>query len=84
MSVVKDAERLGDYSKNLFEVSKFLEKPIDKDNYVLLFNGLEMEITELFHKTKDAFIECDEDKAKTSWDDKVKMAKRCEEIIAKK
>ena len=33
MSVVKDAERLGDYSKNLLEVSRYLQKPIDKDQY---------------------------------------------------
>ena len=31
MSVVKDAERLGDYCKNLFEVIQFVDKPIDKD-----------------------------------------------------
>ena len=30
MSVVKDDERLGDYSKNLYEVTELLERPIDK------------------------------------------------------
>jgi len=29
MSVVKDAERLGDYSKNLYEVTQLLAEPID-------------------------------------------------------
>ena len=39
MSVVKDAERLGDYSKNLLEVTRYLEKPIDKDRYQKWFNN---------------------------------------------
>src|SRR4030042_4760667 len=30
MSVVKDAERLGDYSKNLYEVTELLAEPIDR------------------------------------------------------
>ena len=41
MSVVKDAERLGDYAKNLLEVAQLLEKPIDKKKYQDLFNNIE-------------------------------------------
>ena len=29
MSVVKDAERIGDYAKNLFEVTELLTQPLD-------------------------------------------------------
>jgi len=83
MSVVKDAERLGDYSKNLLEVSTFLEKPIDKDKYRRLFNDIEAEILELFKKTKKAFIESDAAVAEKSWVFERSIAKRCDQIIEK-
>ena len=82
MSVVKDAERLGDYAKNLFEVTQLLEKPMNKEKYVKLFNSMEQEITELFKATKKAFIDSDEIKAASSWDYKTKISKRCDEIVA--
>lgn len=83
MSVVKDAERLGDYSKNLLEVARYLEKPIDKDTYQQWFNNIEKEILDLFQKTKDAFIESDETKANLSWQYETKIAKRCDGIVEK-
>ncbi len=83
MSVVKDAERLGDYAKNLFEVSNLLEKPINKDSYLNLFNNIEGEISELFEQTKKAFMESDEDKAAKTWDYQKDIKKRCDGIIEK-
>ncbi|MDP8234167.1 MAG: PhoU domain-containing protein [Candidatus Saelkia tenebricola] len=83
MSVVKDAERLGDYSKNLFEVSKFLDKPIDAQQYRGLFGNIDQEILELFKQTKKAFIDSDEDKAAKSWVYKREISKKCEEIFEK-
>lgn len=83
MSVVKDAERLGDYCKNLFEVSNLLDNPIDKNKYQELFNSIDVEILDLFEHTKQAFIESDEEKAAESWDSKKEIAQRCERIIEK-
>lgn len=83
MSVVKDAERLGDYAKNLFEVTRYLQKPIDKDTYRELFNSMEKEILDLFQKTKEAFMESDETKATLSWQYESKITKRCDEVVEK-
>ncbi|MDP8216647.1 MAG: PhoU domain-containing protein [Candidatus Kaelpia imicola] len=83
MSVVKDAERLGDYSKNLFEVSKFLTDPIDKNKYKELFNNIDQEIAVLFKDTKKAFLESDEDTAVASWNYERQIAKRCDETLEK-
>ncbi|MFA7676945.1 MAG: PhoU domain-containing protein [Candidatus Omnitrophota bacterium] len=83
MSVVKDAERLGDYAKNLLEVSGLLEKPVNKDTYMGLFNGIEQEISDLFKQTKEAFIESDENKAAKSWEYQKEIKQRCDEIIRK-
>lgn len=33
MSVVKDAERVGDYCKNLLEVDQMLQKPVNASQY---------------------------------------------------
>lgn len=83
MSVVKDAERVGDYAKDLFDVSKLLLAPIDMETYVSLFNHVEEEIVELFNQTKKAFIESDENNAVKSWEYQKDIGERCERIIEK-
>ena len=42
-SVSKDAERVGDYSKNLLDVSRLLENPIDKEKFNVLFEDIDKE-----------------------------------------
>ncbi|NQT28610.1 MAG: hypothetical protein HQ570_03335, partial [Candidatus Omnitrophica bacterium] len=83
MSVVKDAERLGDYAKNLYEVSTLMKGPLNKEKYLELFDSVETEISELFKETKKAFIDSDEAKAIKAWDYKTRIAKRCDQIIEK-
>lgn len=81
MSVVKDAERLGDYAKNLYEVTELLERPIDKVVFSQYFDELDSDIVTLFDQTKGAFIEGDEDKARQAWDYEKRIAKGCDRII---
>lgn len=81
MSVVKDAERLGDYCKNLFEVTQLLDKPIDKAKFRELFDELDEGLLALFGETKEAFIKSDETKARSSWQQERKIAKNCDAIL---
>ncbi|NIP25544.1 MAG: hypothetical protein GWN67_18430 [Phycisphaerae bacterium] len=83
MSVVKDAERLGDYCKNLYEVTEIVEKPMDRELFSQYFNGLDKEILALFERTKEAFIEADEHKAEASWDFEHRIAIKCDRILKK-
>ena len=83
MSVVKDAERLGDYAKNLFEITEFLTKPIDRTLFSQYFNEVDKKVIELFEQTKEAFIETDVDIATSAWDYEKKIAKGCDEIVTK-
>ena len=83
MSVVKDAERLGDYAKNLLQIVDFLEKPIDRALFTEYFNGVDKELLELFKNTKRAFIETDLDMASSTWGCHQKIAKGCDEIVEK-
>jgi phosphate uptake regulator len=81
MSVVKDAERLGDYCKNLYEVTELLEKPIDRELYNRYFDGINKDIQALFEQTKGAFINADEDKARHTWEYKTRITKDCNKIV---
>lgn len=81
MSVVKDAERLGDYCKNVYEVTELLDKPMSHDLYVEYFNGLDQEILKLFEQTRSAFLDADEDKAKLAWQAEQSIGKGCDAII---
>jgi len=83
MSVVKDAERLGDYAKNLLQVTEFLQKPIDRALFSEYFNGVDKQLLELFKKTKQAFIETNIDMANSAWDYHQKIGKGCDEIVKK-
>lgn len=81
MSVVKDAERLGDYCKNLYEVTELLEKPVDKAVFSKYFGDLDKDILNLFERTKEAFIEADKNKAESSWDYEHRVAIQCDRIV---
>ena len=81
MSVVKDAERLGDYAKNLYEVTELLEHPIDKALFSKYFDGLDSDIVKLFGETKDAFIDADEEKARSTWNYHRRINKACDKIV---
>ena len=82
MSVVKDAERLGDYAKNLYEVTELLAQPIDKALFAQYFDELDSEIAKLFGHTKEAFIDADEEKARSTWEYHRKINKACDKIVA--
>ncbi|MHC4945118.1 MAG: PhoU domain-containing protein [Planctomycetota bacterium] len=68
MSVVKDAERLGDYCKNILEV---VERPKYQHEWkkipqsiTLAEKGIQTRIFTMFTKTKDVFISQDEEDAR--------------------
>ncbi len=83
MSVIKDAERLGDYGKNLFGVSQILDKPIEKAKYHAYFGDIDKDIIKLFEDTKNAFMDNDKGKAAKSWKYENKIVKFCDEVILK-
>ena len=83
MSVVKDAERVGDYCKNLYEVTELLQKPLDVNKYRQLFNNLENEIKDEFIKTRKAFQESNEQLAKEVLNIERTIVKKCDGILAK-
>lgn len=83
MSVVKDAERLGDYSKNLFEVTELLNEPLDKKIFKDLFGNLDERIIKEFSQTRAAFIKSNTENARDVLRLEREIVKECDEIISK-
>lgn len=59
MSLVKDAERIGDYSKNIFEVGIVLEGKVKEMKYLERLSSLHRKIADRFPQLKTAFLESD-------------------------
>ena len=83
MSVVKDAERIGDYCKNLFEIIELLDKPLKQERFEELFKGIDKKILEEFEKTQKAFMESDEEVAKEILYLERGVVKNCDDIVKK-
>jgi len=81
MSVVKDAERIGDYAKNLLEVARLKKGPWSKELYFELFNKSCEHILEMFEKTKKAFIESDRNTAEEIWRTERELLQKCDKIL---
>lgn len=81
MSVVKDAERLGDLSKNLFEVAELLERPLDWDQFNGYFGGLFERLLKLHTETAEAFSEFDIEKAKDLIEKEKQFKQDCNALI---
>jgi phosphate uptake regulator len=64
MSVVKDAERIGDYCKNVFEVGKFYEREFTTQRYLQPLEKIRAAIEQIFADTRKAFATSDMDLAR--------------------
>ncbi len=60
MSVVKDAERIGDYCKNILEAAELEAEPVTKCEFFRSFDEAYTGIHATFHKTRKALAESDE------------------------
>ncbi len=56
MSVVKDAERIGDYCKNIFEVGRFYTKPFEHPEFSEPLQEVRGTVLEMFAPTREAFV----------------------------
>jgi phosphate uptake regulator len=83
MNAVKDAEKLGDYAKNLLRVTELLDKPVDRALFSQHFDDVVQEILELFEQTRQAFLETDTGMAASVRQENEKTAGKCDETLAK-
>ena len=82
ISIVKDAERLGDYIKNIFELNTMFKDFKDGGKmFNLLFEDLGNEVIELLRKVNEAFKNSDTELALECAGQGRKIAKRCEDVL---
>ena len=81
MSVVKDAERIGDFCKNLYEVACLYTMNFDHGRYITPLKQLRSDVEGLFSKARTAFAEADGVTAREVIGEATNLAKRCDEMI---
>jgi phosphate uptake regulator len=81
MSVVKDAERVGDYGKNLLEVGQVMHKEFSALTHHDELLEIAEHVIEIFENTIKAFKESDTDLARDVVVDEGAMTRRCDALI---
>lgn len=81
MSVVKDAERVGDYCKNIYELATMFDVAFDKGRYKTPLKELAEKVENLFGKTRKAFMWSDEDAAHSIITKGEMISKQCDMLI---
>ncbi|MBU1078815.1 MAG: hypothetical protein KKH98_16085 [Spirochaetes bacterium] len=83
MSITKDAERIGDYCKNIFQCFNLLKgKFTPKNKYYKPLKEIGMKILPLNEKTTRAFKKFDGKIASDIIDDGYKLERKCDELVA--
>jgi len=82
MSLVKDAERIGDHSKNIFEIAIVLQGVFEEMKYLEHLSSIQKRIADRFPLLKGAFLESDEDAAKRILNDYGAIKADCNKILS--
>jgi len=81
MSITKDAERIGDYCKNLLEVALHYGKPFPQDGYVEDLKNIQNQVEDMFAKTAECFRNDNVEVANSVLHMKTSLGKDCEDFI---
>jgi len=81
MSVVKDAERIGDYCKNIFEVGKFYEHEYRSPQFARPLEEIRQGVAPLFDQAETAFVDADRDLARRVLDKAGSLTRTCDVLI---
>lgn len=81
MSVVKDAERLGDHCKNIYELGEMLDVTFDKGRYKTPLKELADQTGNLFGLTRKACEHSDEDIAHAVIQQGKTIKKQCDTML---
>ena len=81
MSVVKDAERIGDYCKNIFEVGKFYTREFSTRRYLDPLGQIRRKVENVFRLTRDAFGRADAEKARQVQKEFGVFSKECDALV---
>lgn len=86
-NLVKDAERIGDYVKNLYEIHEFHQmhgaESFSRTVYDPHYDGIRTRVKDLFAKVRHAYRVSDATEARAAIADGRETMRRCEEEIRK-
>jgi len=82
MSVAKDAERIGDYCKNVFEVGRFYSEDFGVPRYHEPLEAIRGDVEGLFGAVRRAWRESDHRAAKNAIKSADEIRRRCDQVIA--
>jgi len=83
-SAVIDMERIGDYSKNIFEIADICpgDNVVD-EAHTEFFSDIEAQIFEIFRLTRESYMESDAEKAQSAMAMHWSISERCDEMFEK-
>lgn len=81
MSVVKDAERIGDFCKNILDLATMFDVTFDRGRYKTPLIELSEQVENLFSKTRKAFERSDEEMARSVMTGGIRINKQCEMLL---
>ena len=81
MSVVKDAERVGDMCKNIFDVARMYTRKFDHGRYMTPLQEIRLDVESMFSKARQAFRESDEAIARSIVVKNRVLAEKCDMLI---
>ncbi len=82
MSVIKDAERIGDYCKNIYQVADIYGGNFEHGPYAYSLRQILLEIKGMFSRTKHAFNDSDTHLAEQVMTALRSLTKRCDMMIS--
>ncbi|TET37699.1 MAG: hypothetical protein E3J72_04840 [Planctomycetota bacterium] len=84
MSVVKDAERIGDFCKNMWEAIHYYDRPIADDlppDYFNFLDAMTNDLSDIFRLTRTAFENSDSSIADDAVQEALEVSIRCDSTI---
>ncbi|TKJ31684.1 hypothetical protein CEE39_07070 [bacterium (candidate division B38) B3_B38] len=81
ISIVIDVERIGDYTKSIFELGRLYDEELGSDKYVEECHEMRQLIHPMFQQTIDAFIDSRLDEAKEVMEKHKKIKANCDRLI---
>ena len=83
MSLVKDAERIGDYAKNLSEVREYHPDPLPQDEYVGELRSIREGVERAFSVTAEVFAASDHERAMALIREGRTITHRCDMLVSR-
>ena len=81
MSLIKDAERIGDYAKNIFEVGVMFRGATKGMKYLERLSSIQRKIADRFPQLREAFLESDENIAMKILKDYAPIKGECNRML---